>query len=118
MNQNTQAESSPIQSLKVSRSSDFYVFFANYIRMRVAPGEFGFAFGFTDDTPEGSLTEEKMLVALSPQTAKSLFVALQAALSVYEQQNGPIKMAKNTPEDAQHAHKAISDAIQRFANTE
>ncbi len=117
MTQDTQTESSSPQSLKVRRAPDFQVLFANYVRMRVAPGEFGFAFGFTDETYEGSLTEERVFVALTPQTAKMLAIALQAALDAYEQQNGPIKKAGNTPADAQHVRQTIDDAVQTFLSS-
>ncbi len=114
MNQNIQTESPRPQSIQAKRALDFYVFYANYLRMRVAPGEFGLAFGFTDDTQDGPLTEEKMLVAFSPHTAKMLSIALNAALDVYERQNGPIRKPVNTSDDTQNVHKAIDEAMQTF----
>jgi len=111
MSDDTQAQPQLPQPLKTARSPDYEVVFANHIRLRVGPGEFGVVFGFVEDVEAGPLAEEKVHIAFSPQTAKLLCVALQAALTSYEEEYGSIGQLRIKPVDAQNVYRAIAEAI-------
>lgn len=77
-------------SQKISRSSQWRVIFSNIIGI-VVSDEFSLHLGFDQDRAHpGTDVLEEAIVVMSPRTAKFLSYTLSAAISRYEEDNGPI----------------------------
>jgi hypothetical protein len=97
-NQEDQEITRDMQTVPVKRAEQFVEIYANYVSLSTAPWDVTVMFGrAVTDNPHNPYIEQRVSIALSPQTAKAFVHLLQQNIHIYEQQYGEIRYTPLQP---------------------
>jgi len=117
------------QTIRLMRSKDFRVAFANTFRIRSSPADIGIAFGYQTELPSGTpggpdqaLIVDEVEVVLTPMALKLLQLALNDNIEAIEAATGkPVELPQNIldtlAEQKAKAKAALSSQVESSTKT-